>query len=297
MEGESAGLKQLAGKTARPPPETRAAARRRTEEVEAAGAGGTFGPRQEDVVDVEEEATDAVAAQGAEGDGGARARANAAALMPAVRSIAETHAELYFKSVNEKKPQTVFDRKMCVVMGSSELPPAANGEIAVQNAVMWKHGDMVGRLFVDNHVKETHVAWPTKSQLERKCIGTKPVHSEFEKNIKEQLEFVFYEGTSMEGNPPKTGEPFHLLQRLVMLVDMMVRLAVLGEIRSAKDFEMHTAFVRHEYTYVVEKMEECVFRAETGKKDGYKARAALFDEKRYLPCRKEAVKKYAGGTS
>ena len=62
MEGENAGLKQLAGKTARPPPETRAAARRRTEEVEAAGAGGTFlGPRhQEDVVDVEEDATAAV---------------------------------------------------------------------------------------------------------------------------------------------------------------------------------------------------------------------------------------------
>ena len=84
MEGESAGLKQLAGKTARPPPETRAAARRRTEEVEAAGAGGTFGPRQEDVVDVEEEATDAVAAQGAEGDGGNRYR---------VRYVSVTSAE------------------------------------------------------------------------------------------------------------------------------------------------------------------------------------------------------------
>ena len=122
MEAESAGLKQLASKVVRPPPETRATTRRRMEErggggVAEADGAGSAAQHPVDVSDADGDATEVVAAGG---DGGARARANAAALMPEVRSVGQSHADMFFKSMNEKKPQTGFDRKMCVVMGSSE---------------------------------------------------------------------------------------------------------------------------------------------------------------------------------
>ena len=157
-----------------------------------------------------------------------------------------------------------------------------------------KHGDFVLRLIVVNHLDDTELSLKKltiSGKSLRRDVGAIAKRCAYEEKVKRVLQAVFFEGTSMQLEPPKTGEMFWLIEHMTTLVDTMVRFFLALRSSTVEDLYRHSVYWRSEYSFKAEKLETLVLEAES--KNKMKTRATLYDETRYLPHRRESVKKMA----
>jgi len=294
--GSAAGTAVGNKKKFRSPPQTRgvSAARRRKEQADEAVLRAHEDGREESE-EVEEAEDDDWEDDGREAedhsraDGGHRASRAAKRLLGSMETKAADPTQMYFALALEKKPQTYADRKMMEVLQQSDMPSSCSGSPGVSNPLMWKHGDLVLRLIVDGHLDKTHLRLNSEDELTRPN-GRIAERSPWEEKVKKHLASIFFEGTSMEHDPPKGNDLYYTLENLVTQVDSMVRFQVCAKDRAVKTVEqvyMHCAYWRSQYTFYSEKLEGLVLKKETGKDS--KPRAVLFDPSRYLPSRRKLV--------
>jgi len=304
----SAGLRTLGAKKARveSDPSRPSQGGRRRADAEAAAAAAAAAAEEDEAEEeedeeVEDEEEDEEVEEGEEEarplatDGGKRAQASAKKLLKKTTAEApQSYAEMYFSHQMEKKPRSYMDQRLAQVLKVSELPNACNGSIGAYNPLMWKHGDFVLRLIVDNHLDDTELSLKKltiNSKSLRRDVGAIAKRCAYEEKVKRVLQAVFFEGTSMQLEPPKTGEMFWLIEHMTTLVDTMVRFFLALRSSTVEDLYRHSVYWRSEYSFKAEKLETLVLEAES--KNKMKTRATLYDETRYLPHRRESVKKMA----
>ena len=300
--GSAAGTAGGNKKKFRSPPQTRgvSAARRRKEEADEAILRAAE-ERYEEFAEAEEAEDDAEDDYGLEdtedrsrpNDGGHRASRAAKRLLGAMEVKKESATEQYFALALERKPQTYADRRMMEVLQQAEMPSSCSGSPGVANPLMWKHGDLVLRLIVDGHLEKSHLRVDSLHDLMR-AKGRLAERSPWEDKVKKHLRSIFFEGTSMEHDPPKGNDMYWALENLVSQVDSMVRFQLFARenaVQTSENMFMHATYWRTQYTYNAEKLEGLVFKKETGKDS--KPRAVLFDTSRYLPARRKMVEGFA----